>query len=178
MVRAVGNERLAGQLPTAALTILGLAVFINRLAFPEGEQHFTAGLFIFLGDIERILRASCHSIQLLTQPAPCNVGREAADTGTASGVTNDQLVVLNHQRRGFAAFTERLGAQLNSGQAGIFLHDLGLGQGRLNGDRRTLLHVVILQLAQTLCHTVGDAAVTGGRAHAAGRGGIGLGDLT
>ena len=169
VVGAVGHERLAGKFPYSRFAVLGFAVFVNGLAFPVGEDFIAQDLFVFFGNIKGILRAVGDGIQFVTQPAPGNIRREGTHAGAAAGAADDQFIVLNDQRRGFAAAAEGFGAQFDLGQAGVFLVDFGDDAGAVNGNAGYLLQEVFLQALVAFGGAFGDDVSVGACSGSAGR---------
>ena len=150
VVRAVGNHRFTGERPDACFAVLGLAVFVDRFSFPEWEQLFAHDALVFLGNVERILRTLADGVDLVDHPAPGDVWRKSTDARSAGRVADDELVILDDERRRFAAIAETLGAQLDLWQTRIFLSDLRDCTRTVGGDGRHLLEEVLFQFNKTL----------------------------
>ncbi len=145
MIGAVGNKGFAGKLPQAGFPVLGLAVFVHRLALPVGENFLAQNLFVFLAHIERILRPFADCIQFIPEPAPGNIGRKRARARGAVGRANNQLIVLDYQRSGFTTAPEGPGPQKNTRQPRVFPVDLRNYPGPVDCYRRLLQKIIHLQ---------------------------------
>ena len=145
MVGEVADEGLAAERPYARFAVLGFADFIQRAAFPERHDLFADGFFICFADLKRILRTGAHGIEFVTHPAPGDIRREGARARLAARMTDDQLIVLNQNRRGFAGVAEGFGAQQNRRHAGVGFDHFGKGQRAVDRDARAHGQVVVTQ---------------------------------
>ena len=145
MVGEVADEGFAAERPHARFAVLGFTDLIQRAAFPERDDLFADGFLIFFADLKRILRTGAHGIEFVAHPAPGDIRREGPGARLAARMADDQLIVLNQNRRGFAGVTESFGAQQNGRHTRICFHHLGKGQRAIDRDARAYRQVVVAQ---------------------------------
>ena len=139
VVRTVGNEGFAGQFPYAGFTILAFAVFVNGFAFPEREQFISHDSLVFIRDVERILRTAADSVDFIHHPSPCDIRRKCSCTRCAVRCSDDQFVVLDHQRSCFTAVTEALCTKFDLRHTRVLLGDLRYRTRSVSRNGRNLL---------------------------------------
>ena len=149
VIGEVADEGLAAEGPDASLTVLRFANLIQRTAFPEWDDLFANGFFIRFADLKRILRAGAHGVELVAHPAPGDIRREGARARLAARMADDQLIVLNQNRRGFAGVAEGFRPQQNGRHARVGFHHFGKGQRAIDRDARAHRQVVVTQALHT-----------------------------
>ena len=153
VVRPVGNKRLSGQFPYTGFTILAFAVFINGFAFPEREQFFSHDFLVFIRDIERILRTASDGIDFVYHPSPCDIRRKCSCTWCAIWCSDDQFIILDHQRRCFTAVTEAFCTKFDFRHTRVFFCDFCYRTCSVSRNGRNLLQEILFKSYKTFCRT-------------------------
>ena len=117
----------------------------QRPILPIGIDVLPVELLLFLGDVERVLRARLNGIQLVDQIRG-QFRRNARRARQRTGVAHDQLMGKHSDGLGFAMPLEGLGTADDVGFALGFPKDVRLGLGRFQTDCRADFKKRLLEL--------------------------------